>query len=250
MLSLELWHKRYRQQAEWTFSARQRAYQLSKLGSATAILDVGSGTGVLEEELASLSEVCVTCVDLSLDNLFFHQKKNKASLVNADGQHLPFRKNTFDIALCHYLLLWLSNPLAVLREMTRVIHPGGYVIALAEPDYAHRIEYPQELQMCSNMQRMALIEQGANPDIGPSLGQLFFSAGLQVIEIGLTGGEWHRSEPTEDTQLEFLVARADIGTLATPDELARWRELSNLSSMQGRRISFLPVFYAVGKLIP
>jgi SAM-dependent methyltransferase len=248
MLSIDQWHERYRQQAEWTYAARQRAYQLSGIGSAADILDVGSGTGALEEELNCLTEARVTCLDISRDNLFYHHGKSHGTLVNADGQHLPFRNNCFDVSLFQYVLLWLHDPLAALREMKRVTRPNGYVVALAEPDYAHRIDNPKEMEPYSRMQREALIKQGANPDIGSSLGDLFFTAGLQIIEVGLTGGAWHSGEPTEHTNLEWLVTQADLGSLVSTTELAHMRGVSDLSFLQGRRVAYLPVFYAVGRV--
>ena len=38
------------------------------------------------------------------------------------------------------------NPLQALDEMKRVTRPGGHVLILAEPDYTHRIDFPDELE--------------------------------------------------------------------------------------------------------
>ena len=52
----------------------------------------------------------------------------------ADGFHLPFRDQRFLITLCHYFLMWVSDPAAVLEEMKRVTRTGGHLVVLAEPE--------------------------------------------------------------------------------------------------------------------
>jgi SAM-dependent methyltransferase len=248
MLSVDQWHERFRQQARWTHAARQRVYQLTGIPTAREILDVGCGTGALEEELASLSQARLTGLDLSRENLSFHRENADNPLVAGDAHHLPFRNAAFDIAFCHYLLLWVSDPVSAITEMRRVTCPGGFVIALAEPDYSKRIEYPTELQEVSKLQREALIQAGANPDIGSSLGGLFHSAGLQVIEIGLTGGRWQSISPDVDSEIEWQIFEDDLQHDISIQEIERFRYISETASSQGTRVSFLPVFYAVGQV--
>ena len=49
-----------------------------------------------------------------------------------------FESGRFDYIFCHYLLLWVSNPFAVLQEATRALKPSGHFAAYAEPDYVPR----------------------------------------------------------------------------------------------------------------
>ena len=37
----------------------------------------------------------------------------------------PFTNASFDLTFCHYLLLWLKDPLSAIKEMKRVTRPGG-----------------------------------------------------------------------------------------------------------------------------
>lgn len=50
-----------------------------------------------------------------------------------DAEHIPFHDATFDLVTCQTLLIHVRDPRAVLREMTRVLRPGGLVI-MAEPN--------------------------------------------------------------------------------------------------------------------
>ena len=72
--------------------------------------------------------------------------------------HLPGIRLT--ISLCHFLLLWLQDPIAVLLEMKRVTRPGGAILILAEPDYTHRIDFPDELAILENYKANSLVKTG------------------------------------------------------------------------------------------
>lgn len=56
------------------------------------------------------------------------------------GEHIPFETRTFDIALCTSALDHAQDPGRVLREIARVLKPGGIVLAGApmEDLYEHR----------------------------------------------------------------------------------------------------------------
>ena len=86
-----------------------------------------------------------------------------------DAHQLPLADGCFDVCLCHFLLLWVTDPIQVLQEMYRVTRSGGVVMALAEPDYGSRIDYPQELSLLGKWQMDSLEQQGADPFIGRKL---------------------------------------------------------------------------------
>ena len=105
--------------------------------------------------------------------------------------HLPFADQSFDVVLCHFLLLWLKTPVVALKEMARVCMPGGAVLALAEPDHDSRIDSPLELEKLGRLQTHGLKEQGANTRAGRQLSGWFIQAGLEVSR------EWHSGRPVE-----------------------------------------------------
>ncbi len=111
----------------------------------------------------------------------------RAHLSRGDAYQLPYRPGSFDVAYCHFVLLWLARPAAALAEMVRVTRPGGAVLALAEPDYGGRIDYPDELAALGAKQATALKNQGADPILGRRLAALLVEAGLDAVESGVPG---------------------------------------------------------------
>lgn len=247
MFSTEEWHKRFIQQAEWTSSLRQYIFDRISLSSFDRILDVGCGTGALESKFGSGKQVMITGLDPDYSRVSYAHSITKSKYLCGDGFALPFPPASFEITLCNYLLLWVKDPVGILIEMKRVTHPGGYILILSEPDYAHRIDFPEELVELGALQRKALFDQGAYPDIGPSIAFLMETAGIEIIETGLSGGQWRPQNIPED-DMEWRTLTNDLQGSIDPDHLSYLQEMEISSRRQGTRILFIPVFYAIGRI--
>ena len=173
------WHAWFTQQASWTQQTRRWLYRQARLSQANDVLEVGCGTGVIAEELARLGPARVMGLDIDPAMLTFtRQWESRVTYVQGDIHTLPFPDGVFDIVACHYLLLWLAEPVQGVREMARVARPGGHVLACAEPDYGGRIDHPPELVRLGQLQVDALRRHGADPEMGRRLGELFAAADL------------------------------------------------------------------------
>ena len=60
-------------------------------------------------------------------NIDINMKKGVINFIRADAHHLPFKDNCFNRVFCYHCLEHLHNPLAVLREISRVKQNNGYV---------------------------------------------------------------------------------------------------------------------------
>lgn len=247
MISLPDWHRRYTQQAGWTQSLRNYLYNLCNLAKAHSVLEVGCGTGViLQDFFAYAKPPRLVGVDIEVEKVrFAAQLSPQTHLVAADALSLPFANGIFDVTLCHFFLMWVDAPVA-LMEMKRVTAPGGILLALAEPDYGGRIDYPEPLAELGQWQTQALREQGADPLIGRKLRALFSDMGLQSIQSGVLGGHWHDSPTGEELNLEWAVLRSDLQHRMDDWHLNLLEELDRQAWKDGTRVLFVPTFYAMG----
>jgi ubiquinone/menaquinone biosynthesis C-methylase UbiE len=250
-LSLPGWQQRYRQQAGWTRALRHYIYTQINLSITQRILDVGCGTGALLEELCGEMHLPgVVGLDIQPESLALAQRAApQAGLTAGDALALPFPDGAFEVCLCHYVLLWLPDPLQALQEMRRVIRPGGWALALAEPDYGGRVDYPPELEQLGDWQRQSLREQGADPLAGRKLAGWMQAAGFTRVQCGVLGGQWQTGFNPETWQTEWAVLADDLAQLQRPPppgEIARLQALDWQASQRGERILYVPTFYAWG----
>ena len=113
----------------WVIAQIQKAFP-NTLADALEILDVGCGAGFLTNDLAK-SNFRVTGVDLSESSLEVAQKYDhtkKVSYQTADAYMLPFDENRFSVVTCMDFLEHVESPEKVVREIARVLKPGGLFI--------------------------------------------------------------------------------------------------------------------------
>jgi demethylmenaquinone methyltransferase/2-methoxy-6-polyprenyl-1,4-benzoquinol methylase len=95
------------------------------------VLDVATGTGLVAAELLRHG-FTVTGVDQSAEMLAHARRRfgGRVQLVEASAESLPFADASFDHLTFTYLLRYVDDPGATLRELTRVVRPGGTVASL------------------------------------------------------------------------------------------------------------------------
>ena len=243
-LTYQEWDEQFTRQAGWTRGTRTHLYRRANLLRAQRVLDVGSGTGVLTEELAERTQGQVFGVDLDPGMVGFSRERGgKALYRSGDAHDLAFRDGWFDLVVCHFLLLWCADAARVAREMVRVARPGGTVVICAEPDYGGRIDYP-DLPL-ARWQSLALRQEGADPQLGRKLRSLFALPGVRQVELGLIPGLWDLPTLRAQFHAEWSLWERSLAGLIPPDELARVKEADREATEIGERMVFMPVFYAL-----
>jgi SAM-dependent methyltransferase len=114
----------------------RRMVELARPGSGDRILDVGTGTGIVALEAARYANVGrVVGIDLSEGMLKAASVKamrtelaEVAEFQKMDAEALALEDGSFDVVLSLFALLHFPNPLSALREMFRVLRPGGRVV--------------------------------------------------------------------------------------------------------------------------
>lgn len=114
------------------------------------IVDVGTGTGILAAELASLG-LDVIGVDHSTRMLDAARSKlatqafpgsGGVELRSGEADHMPIGDAEADAAFAHMVLQYMPSPAEVIQEMARVVKPGGQIVIV---DFiAHGYEWMRE----------------------------------------------------------------------------------------------------------
>jgi ubiquinone/menaquinone biosynthesis C-methylase UbiE len=100
---------------------------VERYGRGLDVLEVGCGTGLLLERIARFARTAHG-VDLSPGMLEL-AKKRGLSVVEGSATKLPFDDARFDVACSFKVLAHVREIDVALREMARVVRPGGHVLA-------------------------------------------------------------------------------------------------------------------------
>ena len=98
------------------------------MAGESRVLDIGCGTGVLEERIGGGN--LVVGLDLTEDMIRRAQVKRIPSLLAlgvGDGEHLPFKDDSFDTIVSCYVVKY-CNPQGLAKEMGRVLRRGGTMV--------------------------------------------------------------------------------------------------------------------------
>jgi demethylmenaquinone methyltransferase / 2-methoxy-6-polyprenyl-1,4-benzoquinol methylase len=101
------------------------------------ILDVATGTAGVALDLARRTQATITGIDLTEAMLQRAREKvtaqgytRRISLLAGRAEALPFPDAAFDALTFTYLLRYVADPASTLRELVRVLKPGGLMASL------------------------------------------------------------------------------------------------------------------------
>ncbi|MFL5862307.1 MAG: class I SAM-dependent methyltransferase [Solirubrobacteraceae bacterium] len=94
------------------------------------ILDVATGTGMVAFALARAG-ASITALDQSPEMLSVARSRAPhdaaVTFVSGEAERLPFADGAFDALTFTYLLRYVDDPAATMRELARVVKPGGRI---------------------------------------------------------------------------------------------------------------------------
>jgi demethylmenaquinone methyltransferase/2-methoxy-6-polyprenyl-1,4-benzoquinol methylase len=132
-------YDRYARLLSFGQDPRWRAFLVSRVEARPvhAVLDVATGTAAVAIELARRYGCTVVGVDQSPEMLAEGRRRVAAAglagsidLREAHAEELPFEDASFDGLTFTYLLRYVQDPGATLRELARVVRPGGRIAML------------------------------------------------------------------------------------------------------------------------
>ena len=117
---------------EFKALARRTAGQIS---AGASVLEIAPGPGYFAIELAKLGNYRVTGLDISRTLVDLARTNAAGAGVTVDfrqgdAAHMPFASESFDFLLCRAAFKNFMEPLPALKEMYRVLKPGGRALII------------------------------------------------------------------------------------------------------------------------
>jgi demethylmenaquinone methyltransferase/2-methoxy-6-polyprenyl-1,4-benzoquinol methylase len=114
---------------------RWRRFLVSRLavGETDTVLDVATGTGLVARELVRRFGCSVVALDQSPEMLAVAAERTRGlpvRLVEGRAEKLPFADGEFAGLTFTYLLRYVDDPAATVRELARVVRPAGTIAML------------------------------------------------------------------------------------------------------------------------
>jgi 2-polyprenyl-3-methyl-5-hydroxy-6-metoxy-1,4-benzoquinol methylase len=111
---------------------------INQLGKGLNVLDVGSGDGIIGEQLWKMGNH-VVAIDLPTVAFQAHKRQGLLALAG-DAERLSFASNTFDVVIASEIMEHLWNPRSFVEEAYRVLKTNGYLI-VSTPEGIDSLRY-------------------------------------------------------------------------------------------------------------
>jgi ubiquinone/menaquinone biosynthesis C-methylase UbiE len=180
-------HDRLIRQAARIAPITERLFREAGIGPGQRVLDLGSGVGDvamlvarlvgpsgevmgIERDASSIARARVRVAEAGLRNVSFTQ--TDATQIVSD--------KPFDAVVGRFILMFLPDPVSVLRFLCRLVRPGG-VLAFQEPSWVSYLALGARLPLWSGILSSiheTFLRSGVNPEMGPTLYGVFQEVGL------------------------------------------------------------------------
>jgi ubiquinone/menaquinone biosynthesis C-methylase UbiE len=232
-----------RRQARWLSESRKWiiSEQLLKEGKIETAVDVGCGPGFIMKELSDSFGIRSTGIDLDRNMLESAQTLD-LDVICANGHLLPFLDSAFDMVHCTFTLMWMGDPIKVLREMRRVSRK--WVVCFAEPDYGARVDFPDSLSELPWVIAESIKRDGGDPYMGRKLRGFFSKAGMDP-KIGVFDSVWSLEQLDSEfsDEWDYLSSSSYIS-----EKVQALRPIAKESIDAKTRMQFTPIFYAIARV--
>jgi ubiquinone/menaquinone biosynthesis C-methylase UbiE len=210
-------------------------FMLPFLQPGMRLLDCGCGPGAMTIEIAEhIAPGEVVGIDIADEQiararqLAAERSASNIRFERANVYQLPFSNHTFDAVFSHALLEHVQDPLAALREMRRVLKPGGMVMVRI-PDWDGNLTWPfdPDVERSTKIVEALFTSTGGNPYVGKQLRGLLHQTEFEHIQTSASYTsygtpaameEWQQNAEAFTTSpiADYIIQRgiADVDTLA------------------------------------
>lgn len=158
------------------------------------VADFGCGVGAVTRMLAKIVGFSGSVTGIDIDGAQIGQAQQlcaaedltNTSFVVANAYNTGLPSNSFDLVYCRFLLLHLAEPAACLREMKRVLKPGGILVA-EDGDLASATSVPTTaMNAFADLFGQLGPTRGLNYSLGKDLYHLVLNAGFTNANLEIS----------------------------------------------------------------
>ena len=212
-------HHRLIRQSTLIAPVTERLFREAGIGAGQRVLDLGSGLGDVSMLVPRLVGPSGEVVGIDRDANSITRARERVtamgfrnvSFMQADVNDLAGDK-PFDAVVGRFILMFLPDPLSVLRSVVQLVRPGG-VLAFQEPSWVPILALGACLPLWSKVLsciHRTFLRSGVNPEMGLDLYRIFQQAGL----------------PAPSMHMELLLGNDAESTGILLDVLASLRPLA------------------------
>ena len=232
-----------------------RMVELAEIKQSDAVLDIGTGTGVVALQAAKMlgAEGKIHGIDLSEEMLATADAKaerlglgQRVEFSQMDAEELDFDAAKFDVVVSLFALLHFPHPLTALREIHRVMRPGGRLVVAvgSSPPLLSVSGVTHRLKLLPDLIRRSLGKQLVAPTFLDSLVEQHFPEVHEKEESYLASHSHDRTESISElvqaagfevSQTHWQGHQAEM---ETPEEF--WEIQRTFSSIARKRLSSAP----------
>lgn len=206
----------------------RQVLRMLPVAPGSSVLDAGSGLGLLPFELAANVPMRVEGSDID-PNFIAHSRVLETRLTDAgvfvdgadvgfsvgDVSALDYPDASFNLVFIREVLQFVPDPVQALRELWRVLKPGGYV-CVSDMDDGLRITWPPPspaLERLVDVVAELQHEGGGDRQIGRKLTTHLRSAGFGVNSIVVLPEAQHRLVDSEDNERVLVLEQLHAARL-------------------------------------
>jgi ubiquinone/menaquinone biosynthesis C-methylase UbiE len=170
-------------------------------------LDIGCGHQVLQawrgDAERGLIESARFVVGLDLEQEALKHHRSITRRVSGDLRALPFPDGAFDLVTANMVLEHLPEPLAQLREIERVLRPGGVFLALTPNLHGYQALLARCIPERFKAALVKLLQDRASEDVFPTYYRI--NTGAAIEQLAAASGFAHVAVNHITTEAQLIV---------------------------------------------
>ncbi|SFS42488.1 class I SAM-dependent methyltransferase [Marininema halotolerans] len=184
--------ERLKSQVDLFWDKEGKHYIEYGLKDGMSVIELGSGPGyLLEKLLVTFPHIHVT--GLEIDPILFNyananvasHEADRCQMVEGSIMDTKLNEGSFDFAITRLVLEHLPDPIGAIKEVFRILKPGGKAVFIDNDFEMHIMTHPHifELRALYDAYCESRYAEGGNPKIGRELPRLLKQGGFSKIDF-------------------------------------------------------------------